>query len=631
MATLLWLIPVLPLLGFLVLGIFGRAMSRRLVAAIGVGLVGVSAALTLILALRFAGSPPPGDSLTASYWTWFEAGGLNPGISFRLDALSLVFSLVVTCVGFLIHLYSAGFMAGDEGYSRFFAWMNLFVGSMLVLVLGSNLLVLYLGWEGVGLCSYLLIGFWYKDPKNVRAAAKAFIVTRVGDTALAVGLLLIVTKLGTLDIQEVAARAVAQWPAGSALAVAAAALLVGGAVGKSAQLPLQTWLPDAMAGPTPVSALIHAATMVTAGVYLIARMHVLFELAPPVRLAVGVLGAATLLIAGASALVQVDIKRILAYSTMSQIGYMFLALGAGAWSAAVFHFVTHAFFKALLFLGAGVIILGLKEEHDIFKMGGMRKELPLVFWTFLAGAASLAALPLVTAGFYSKEWILSAVRSGGGGAGAWLYAAGLAGAFLTVLYTFRVVFAVFFGPAKTPISRRPGLVMKLPLVVLAFFSLTAGFLETPRVLGNLPLFSNFLQPVLTGRGPMPKSASEDGLLVLASSVVVLAGLVLAYALIVKRAGIRWLEAGAGPVRQIRRFLFAGFGFDRLYDRVFVRPLAWLSRVNRNDVVDLPFRGLAVAVESANGVLARTQTGRLRRYMAAVVLGAVIVLTVAVFL
>ncbi|HMA54071.1 MAG TPA: NADH-quinone oxidoreductase subunit L, partial [Acidobacteriota bacterium] len=455
MATLLWLIPVLPLLGFLVLGIFGRAMSRRLVAAIGVGLVGVSAALTLILALRFAGSPPPGDSLTASYWTWFEAGGLNPGISFRLDALSLVFSLVVTCVGFLIHLYSAGFMAGDEGYSRFFAWMNLFVGSMLVLVLGSNLLVLYLGWEGVGLCSYLLIGFWYKDPKNVRAAAKAFIVTRVGDTALAVGLLLIVTKLGTLDIQEVAARAVAQWPAGSALAVAAAALLVGGAVGKSAQLPLQTWLPDAMAGPTPVSALIHAATMVTAGVYLIARMHVLFELAPPVRLAVGVLGAATLLIAGASALVQVDIKRILAYSTMSQIGYMFLALGAGAWSAAVFHFVTHAFFKALLFLGAGVIILGLKEEHDIFKMGGMRKELPLVFWTFLAGAASLAALPLVTAGFYSKEWILSAVRSGGGGAGAWLYAAGLAGAFLTVLYTFRVVFAVFFGPEKTPISRRP--------------------------------------------------------------------------------------------------------------------------------------------------------------------------------
>ena len=630
MATLLWLIPVLPLLGFLVLGLFGGRMSRRLVAVIGVGLVGVSAALTIILAIRFAASPLPGDALTTSYWTWFEVGGLRPGIAFRLDALSLVFSLVVTLVGFLIHLYSAGFMSGDEGYSRFFASMNLFVGSMLVLVLASNLLVLYLGWEGVGLCSYLLIGFWYKDPKNVRAAAKAFIITRVGDTALAVGLLLIFTKLGTLDIQEVATRAAAQWPAGSALAVAAAALLLGGAVGKSAQLPLQTWLPDAMAGPTPVSALIHAATMVTAGVYLLARMHVLFELAPPVRLAVGVIGAATLLMAGASALVQVDIKRILAYSTMSQVGYMFLAMGAGAWPAAVFHFVTHAFFKALLFLGAGVIILGLREEHDIFKMGGMRKQVPLVFWTFLAGAASLAALPLVTAGFYSKEWILSSVWSSGGG-GAWLWAAGLTGAFLTAIYTLRVVFVVFFGPERARISRGPGLEMKLPLVVLAVFSLALGFLETPRALGNLPFFSNFLRPVLTGRGPMPKSAGEDVLLVLVSSAVVLAGLVLAYVLYGKRAAGGRRAAGAAPARGIGRFLYAGWGFDRLYDRVFVRPLAWLARVNKNDAIDLPFKGLAGAVGGANAVLVRTQTGRLRWYAAAVALGAVIVLAVAVFL
>jgi NADH-quinone oxidoreductase subunit L len=629
MATLLWLIPVLPLLGFLVLGVFGRTMSRRLAALVGVGLVGISAALTIVLAVRFAASPPPGDALTTTYWTWFEVGGLRPGISFRLDALSLVFSLVVTFVGFLIHLYSAGFMSDDEGYSRFFAYMNLFVGSMLVLVLASNLLVLYLGWEGVGLCSYLLIGFWYKDPKNVRAAAKAFIITRAGDTALAVGLLLIFTRLGTLEIQEVATQAVAQWPAGSALAVAAAALVLGGAVGKSAQLPLQTWLPDAMAGPTPVSALIHAATMVTAGVYLIARTHVLFELAPPVRLAVGVIGAATLLIAGASALVQVDIKRILAYSTMSQVGYMFLALGAGAWSAAVFHFVTHAFFKALLFLGAGVIILGLKEEHDIFKMGGMRRELPLVFWTFLAGAASLAALPLVTAGFYSKEWILSSVWSSGGG--AWLWAAGLAGAFLTVVYTFRIVFVVFFGPATARLSRGPGLDMKLPLVVLAVFSLALGFLETPRVLGNLPFFSNFLRPVLTGRGPMPKSAGEDVVLILASSAAVLAGLILAYGLYGKGAAGDGRAAGAMPTRGIGRLLFAGWGFDWLYDRVLVRPLAWLARVNKNDAVDLPFRALAGAVGGANAVLVKTQTGRLRWYAAAVALGAVIVLAVAVFL
>ena len=631
MATLLWLIPGLPLVGSLILGIFGRRMSRRLATVIGVGLVGISAALTIVLAICFAASPPPGDAWTGTYGAWFEVGGLRPIVSFRLDALSLVFSLVVTFVGFFIHLYSAGFMKGDEGTSRFFASMNLFVGSMLVLVLASDLLVLYLGWEGVGLCSYLLIGFWHKDPRNVRAAAKAFIVTRVGDTALAVGLFLIFSRLGTLDIREVATQAIAQWPAGSALSVAAAALLLAGALGKSAQLPLQTWLPDAMAGPTPVSALIHAATMVTAGVYLIARMHVLFELAPPVRLAAGVIGAATLLIAGSSALAQVDIKRILAYSTMSQVGYMFLALGAGAWSAAVFHFVTHAFFKALLFLGAGVIILGLKDEHDIFKMGGLRKELPLVFWTFLAGAASLAALPLVTSGFYSKEWILSSVWSSGVG-GAWLWAAGLVGAFLTVVYTFRIVFVVFFGPETSRVSRRPGLDMKLPLVVLAVFSLTAGFLETPRALGDLPFFSSFLRPVLAGRGPAPKSPGEEAVLVLVSSVAVLAGLFLAYRLYRKKAtGARRAETAGAPAGSVSRFLLSGWGFDRLYDRVFVRPLAWLARVNKNDAVDLPFRAIAGAVGLAHTVLARTQTGHLRWYAAAVALGAVIALAVAVFL
>src|SRR5512143_3186518 len=357
MTTLLWLIPVLPLLGFAVLAFRGRTMPKSLVAAIGVGTVGLAAGLAIVLAGWFLIAPPADGALTVTFWTWFHVGGLSPAIAFRLDALSLVFTLVVTVVGFLIHLYSAESMAADEGYGRFFASMNLFVGSMLALVLASNLLVLYLGWEGVGLCSYLLIGFWYKDPANVRAAEKAFIVTRVGDTALAVGLFLIFSRLGTLEIQEVATRAAAQWPVGSALAIAAAALLLGGAVGKSAQLPLQTWLPDAMAGPTPVSALIHAATMVTAGVYLIARMDVLFALAPPVRLAVAVIGAVTLLLAGASALFQVDIKRVLAYSTISQVGYMFLALGAGAWPAAVFHFMTHAFFKSLLFLAAGVVLM----------------------------------------------------------------------------------------------------------------------------------------------------------------------------------------------------------------------------------------------------------------------------------
>src|SRR5512146_15998 len=334
--------------------------------------------------------------------------------------------------------------------------MNLFVASMVTLVLADNLLLLYLGWEGVGLCSYLLIGFWYTDPVNGRAARKAFIVTRVGDTSMVIGLFLIFDRLGTFNIQELMHRATLQWPVGAAAAVAAAALLLGGAVGKSPQLPLQTWLPDAMAGPTPTSALIHAATMVTAGVYLIARTHVLFSLAPPVMLAVAVIGAATLMLAGCSALTQRDIKRVLAYSTISQIGYMFLALGVGAWSAAIFHFMTHAFFKALLFLAAGAVIQALHHEHDMFKMGGLRKQIPLTFWAFLISGCALAGLPIITAGFYSKGMILwSAWSSPQGGAALWL--AGVVGVLLTALYIFRVIFSAFFGAAQIPVEHAPRL------------------------------------------------------------------------------------------------------------------------------------------------------------------------------
>ena len=391
MLSLLALIPAFPLLGFAILFVTAGLLPKRWITTIGVGSVGISAILALIVMFAFLGAPKP---YTEIVWTWIAVSGFTPHIGFYLDALSGLMMLVVAFVSFLIHLYSAEFMSADEGYSRYFAYMNLFVASMLVLVLADNLLFLYLGWEGVGLCSYLLIGFWYRDPANGLAARKAFIVTRVGDTAMAIGLFVLFTNLGTLDIQPLMQQAVAHWPVGSALPIAAAALLLGGALGKSAQLPLQTWLPDAMAGPTPVSALIHAATMVTAGVYLIARTHVLYDLAPPVHTAVAVIGALTLLLAGFSALNQTDLKRILAYSTISQIGYMFLALGVGAWSAAIFHFMTHAFFKALLFLSAGVVVQRLGEEHDIFKMGGLRQRLPLAFWSFLIGSISLAALPL---------------------------------------------------------------------------------------------------------------------------------------------------------------------------------------------------------------------------------------------
>src|SRR6267154_2620814 len=406
MFQLLWLVAAIPFVSAVLLALFGSRLPRKFVAISGAGSIGFTAALTLLIGAEVITSPPAGNAYGQRLWIWMNSGGLQPEIALYLDSVALLMLLVVTFVGFLIHLYSAEYMRDDEGYARFFAYMNLFVASMITLVLANNLLLLYLGWEGVGLCSFLLIGFWYQDPVNVRAASKAFIVTRVGDTAFAVGLFLLFTRLGTLDIQELMHRASVRWTPGSGIAVTAAALLLGGAVGKSAQLPLQTWLPDAMAGPTPTSALIHAATMVTAGVYLIARTHVLFTLAPSVQFTVAIIGAATMLLAAFSALAQRDMKRVLAYSTISQIGYMFLALGVGAWQAAMFHFLTHAFFKALLFLCAGVIIEAVHDEHSIFRMGGLRKELPIAFWTFLAGGCALAGLPFITAGFFSKDLII---------------------------------------------------------------------------------------------------------------------------------------------------------------------------------------------------------------------------------
>ena len=444
-------------------------------------------------------SPPAGHHFHQVLWTWFDTGGLRPQVAFYLDAMTVIFILVITVVGFLIHLYSTEFMEHDEGFTRFFMYMNLFVASMLVLVLADNLLLLYLGWEGVGMCSYFLIAFWQKDTQNVYCGRKAFIVTRIGDTAMIVGLFLLFTHYHTLEIQPLM-HAIAATPAGAAVVVAAAWLLLGGAVGKSAQLPLQTWLPDAMAGPTPVSALIHAATMVTAGVYLIARTYALYMLAPDVRLAVAIIGTVTLLYAGFSALTQNDIKRSLAYSTVSQIGYMFLALGVAGWDAGIFHFMTHAFFKALLFLGAGVIIEALADEHDIFKMGGLRRELPVVFWTFLIGAASLAALPLVTAGYYSKDLIISTSLGSFDGS-AWLWAGALAGALLTGIYSFRLVFVVFFGEQKTPVTRRPRWRMQTPLVVLAVLSVIGGFVWLPEWMGGWDPFA---------RLPRDRPAAERG-------------------------------------------------------------------------------------------------------------------------
>ena len=629
MVELLWLVPAFPFAGFLILVLAGRRLSGPAVGAVGAGSVGLSAVAAVAVAAGFLGSPPPGNAFSQELWTWMQVEGFIPHISLYLDALSMVMVLVVTVVGFLIHLYSVEFMEGEEGYSRFFAYMNLFVGSMLLLVLAGDLLFLYLGWEGVGLCSYLLIGFWYKDPANGYAARKAFIVTRVGDAAMAVGLFILFVNLGTLQIQELMHRASSLWAVGSSLAIAAAALLLGGALGKSAQLPLQTWLPDAMAGPTPVSALIHAATMVTAGVYLIARTHSLFELAPVVQSAVAIIGASTLLLSGFSALVQHDIKRVLAYSTISQIGYMFLALGVGAWSAALFHFMTHAFFKALLFLGAGAVIFSLDHEHDMFRMGGLREKLPTTFLTFLIGAASLSALPLVTAGFYSKEMILWHAMTSEKGS-LWLWAAGVAGALLTSLYTFRMVFIVFFGEARTGVSKLPGIRMRVPLAVLAVLSVAGGFLEVPHNFGNLSLFSDFMRTALPDARVMHDAGKEVMLQVTASGVSVF-GILLAWFLYRRHPRYAESIATAASARFLRRLWFSGWGFDRIYDTLIVRPFVWAARVNRRDFIDLFYEGAAWCSSALHGVLSRTQTGRVRWYAAGIAAGAIVSIGIAVFL
>jgi NADH-quinone oxidoreductase subunit L len=657
----IWCIPAFPLAGFFALVLLGRRFTRSLAAAVGAGSVGLSFAASAAAALQFILSPPSGGSFTVKLWQWVSTGGFAAEISFTLDALSVVMILVVTGVGFLIHLYSTRFMAEEEGYGRFFAYMNLFVGSMLILVMASNLLLLYLGWEGVGLCSFLLIGFWYADPENGRSARKAFVITRIGDVALAVGLFVIATSLGTLDIREIAQRAGAAWPVGSALAIASAALLLGGAIGKSAQLPLHTWLPDAMAGPSPVSALIHAATMVTAGVYLIARMNAIFTLAPPIELAVAIIGAAGVIVAGLSATAQRNIKRVLAYSTMSQLGYMFLALGLGAWSGAIFHLVTHAFFKSLLFLGAGVVILAMNHEHDIFAMGGLARKSPYTFAVFLVGALTLAAIPPTTAGFSSKDFILSqAWQSGDTGKVFW--AIGLAGAFITSVYIFRLIFVVFGGAGATATptaaatapaagtghaargheqaahgehghaagrnGMQAGAVMGVPLAILAVLCLMGGFLGLPAYLGGKPILLDFLHTILPLEIAAEPQARTELMLQIAAEAASLLGIPVAW-LIARRARKR--AAGALSRPALVRFLETGFGFDRAYDALFVRPFAWIARINSRDVVDRGVDGIGGFAMLLSRGLRWTQNGRVRWYAAGLAAGAVAIAAVVVLL
>lgn len=580
-------------------------MPRRLAALLGAGSIGLAALLVAVIGFEYLQSPTP---YTVHLWNWMEVGSFSPDFAFYVDQLTVVMMSIITGVGFLIHLYSTEFMEDDADFSRYFAYMNMFVAAMLILVLADNLLLLYLGWEGVGVCSYLLVGFWYKDPANGAASRKAFVVTRVGDTAMALGLFLLFVDLGTLKIQLMLDTANSVWQMGDTIPTIATLLLLGGAVGKSAQLPLHTWLPDAMAGPTPVSALIHAATMVTAGVYLVARTHDLFLLAPDVLMLVAIVGLLTSLMAAFTALNQHDIKRILAYSTISQIGYMFLALGVGAWSAGIFHLMTHAFFKALLFLAAGAVIHCLHHEHDIFKMGGLRKKLPIVFWSFLIGSAALAALPF-TSGFFSKDLILLSAYEIPN-AGPWLWAGGLLGALLTAIYSFRLVFIVFFGESKTEPDKQPGWRMSVPLGLLCVFSVIGGWFA-------LPLESVF---------PVVAEHQIDHLVEAISIGTPVVGVFLAWLIYYKGSlnvsGFTDSKLGTS----LRQFWYGGWGIDWLYDALLVNRFKDTAKALRSEWVDSIYHGVVALCVTMHQWFSESQTGRMRWYATSMVFGLILLIS-----
>ncbi len=615
--SLLPLTFIFPLIGFLILAFMRERLTEQAAAFVGVGSMLLSALSTLVVSFTFLTTYPAGTVVEVPLWTWMQVGDFAPSFGLSFDGLALTMIGVVTGVGFLIHLFAAWYMKGDTGFARFFSYMNLFVASMLLLVLGDNLLLLYLGWEGVGICSYLLIGFYFHDRANGRAAIKAFTVTRVGDVFLAFGLFLLFREFGTLNIQEIITRAPELFDVNDPTMMLITMMLVGGAMGKSAQLPLHTWLADAMAGPTPVSALIHAATMVTAGVYLIARMHPLFILTPGILLYwVGGVGALTLVVAGFCALAQTDIKRILAYSTMSQIGYMFLALGVGAWQGAIFHLMTHAFFKALLFLSSGAVILAVHHEQNIFKMGGLRKKIPLVFWCYIIGGGALAAIPWVTVGFYSKEAILWEAYATGHQV---LFYMGVFGAFLTALYTFRMIWIIFFGEEKTHAHKLSGISYWLPLSVLLVLSTAIGALIVPPLQGVLPESVGHLLEV-AGDAHGKHTAEYIAMGAMA------AGLILAALLYVVNKGRMLTNFKRSRIGgALYYWCYHGLGFDALFDIVFVKPFLLIGRLLKADPVDKTWLILPKIASTGNKMLSATQTGSLRGYAASFGLGVAVLL------
>ena len=629
MSELLYLIVLFPLIGFLVNGLLGRWLTERQSGLVASLTVAGSFLISAWLLLDLLTLPEQTRRLTQTLFTWIPVGDLQVHVTYVLDPLSAVMVLVITGVGLLIHIYSIGYMRGDPGVRRYFAYLNLFMFMMLNLVLSDNLVVLFLGWEGVGLCSYLLIGFWFSDESKARAGMKAFIVNRIGDAAFIIAMIMLFNRFGTLSMGDIA------WLAPGAsgdtqLLTTITMLLFIGAVGKSAQVPLYVWLPDAMAGPTPVSALIHAATMVTAGVYLIARNAALFSLAPVTMATIAIVGVITALFAATIAVTQNDIKKVLAYSTISQLGYMFMALGTGAFGAAVFHLMTHAFFKALLFLGAGSVIHGMGDEQDMRKMGNLRHAMPITFGVMLVGVLAISGIPGLS-GFFSKDEILWAAFEHGGGVNL-IYLAGLLTAGLTAFYMSRMLFMTFFGQSRWADGKQPHespSVMTVPLIILAFLAIAGGYLGVPEALGGHNLLHHFLSPVLSATAAGAHMANEavEMLLMLISVGVAGSGIYLAFRIYIDKPETAVTLQKKFPL--LHRLSANKFYVDELYRAVIVRPYEMVSELFWKGIdvklIDAAVNGAGRALSNLGGAVRMIQTGRLQHYASMLLLGVAFIL------
>jgi NADH-quinone oxidoreductase subunit L len=601
----LWLIPLFPLIGFLINGLFGRRLSKAAINIIAVGSVALSFAYVLwVISALYPLSSPHSET----YFSWIQSGTLRIGFDLSIDRLTALMLLIITGVGLLIHAYSIGYMEHESGYFRFFSYLNLFMFFMLMLVLASNFLLLFVGWEGVGLCSYLLIGFYFREDYANNAGRKAFVVNRIGDFGFMLGMLLLVVHFNTLDFGRLStALASAPVETHAGFLTGIALLLFVGATGKSAQFPLYVWLPDAMAGPTPVSALIHAATMVTAGVYMVARSAFLYSHTPIALHVVALIGLFTAVFAATIALAQNDIKKVFAYSTVSQLGYMFLGLGVGAYSTGMFHVMTHAFFKALLFLGAGSVIHGLSGEQDLRHMGGLRKYMPITFWTLLAASLAISGFPGFS-GFWSKDAILAATYN----YSPWMYWVGVITAGMTAFYIFRAFFMAFFGtyrghhhPHESP------MVMTLPLIVLAAFSVFGGFLNVP----------SWLEPMF------PFQETGGMTLMVISSLAGIIGIVIAYYMYVVKPSVA--ETAGGPLYTL---VYNKYYVDEIYSWLIVRPLTAFSRVvlwkgADNALINGSVDGMARHFRRVGGLLRRMQSGNIRSYATWVMAGSLVILIV----